>query len=139
MAFTDVNPPDYETPLGQVRALIGDFTQRKDPANKAADAEYLFNDAQISAYLGINKGNVHFAAAHALDVLASNEALVSKKIRTEAGLQTDGPAVANALGEIAKRLRADGNKAATEADADGSFEIVDYQRPPDFFNYRGGW
>ena len=139
MAVTDIFPPDYSTPLGQVRALIGDFTQRTDPADSRGTKEYLFEDAQLNAFLGINRGNVYYSAAHAVEVLASNEALVSKKIRTEAGVQTDGPAVANALGEVAKRLRADGARLNAEQDAEFGFEIVDFQQsfgPNDYGNFQ---
>lgn len=132
MAITDVYPPDYASPVGKVRVLIGDFTQRIDPANPDAGKAYLFDDAQLSGLIAIDGGNVYYAAAHALEVLATNEALVSKKIRTEAGLQTDGPAVANALGETAKRLRADGARQNADTDAEQGFQIVDFAPAPEW-------
>lgn len=126
MANTDIFPPDYETPVGKVRVLIGDTVQRTDPDNLTAGPEYLFSDAELSGLVALDGGNHYYAAAHALEVLATNEALVSKKIRTEAGLQTDGPAVANALGETAKRLRADGARLNADLDSTQAFEIVDF-------------
>lgn len=130
MANTDIFPPDYETPVGKVRVLIGDTEQRTDPAAPDAGKAYLFSDAELAGLVSIDGGNHYYAAAHALEVLATNEALVSKKIRTEAGLQTDGPAVANALGETAKRLRADGTRLANELDSTQGFEIVNFSPTP---------
>jgi hypothetical protein len=120
----DIVPADFTTLVGKVRALTGDTVQRIDPDAPADPAEYLFSDDQITAYLSIENDNVHFAAAACLSVLATNEALVSKKIRTEAGLQTDGPAVAKALQDAAKELRVLGHEA--DMAAGFGFEIVDY-------------
>lgn len=125
----DVVPVDYDSPVGQIRALIGDDVQRTDPAFPAKAAEFLFSDPKLTAYLSLSSGSVLHGAAHALDALAINEALVSKKIRTEAGMQTDGPAVAKALQDTAKMLRAEGDKLADEAAQDFGFEVVDYQEP----------
>lgn len=125
----DVNPLDPETPVGQVRLLISDVQLRRDPMSPAAPGEYYFSDAFINGYLTINSGNVFHAAADALTALAANDALVSKKIRKE-NLQTDGPAVANALRLLAQDLRARGNRVQETADAaDGTFLIVDFADP----------
>ena len=127
--MSDVNPPNPETAVGQVRLLISDIVLRSDPMFPDADAEYLFSDAFISGFLTINSGSVHYAAADALTTIATNEALVSKKIRKE-NLQTDGPAVANALRLLAQDYRARGNKLQeTEDAADGTFVIVDFEDP----------
>lgn len=128
MASPDVVPVDYNSPVGKIRALIGDYTLRDDPANPTAEPEFLFSDDTLGAFLSISQQSVYFAAAHALDVLAVNEALVSKKIRTEAGLSTDGPAVAKSLQDTANRLREQGKEARdAEIEASSSaFEIVDY-------------
>ena len=128
MASPDVVPVDYNSPVGKIRALIGDFTLRTDPLTPGVEDEYLFTDDQINSYLSIANDSIHYAAAHALDVLAVNEALVSKKMRTEAGLSTDGPAVAKALQDTANRLREQGTAIRDEeAEANTShFEVVDY-------------
>ena len=125
----DANPLDPETPVGQVRLLISDTQLRRDPLNPATPGEYYFSDAFIGGYLTINSGNVFHAAADALTALAANDALVSKKIRKE-NLQTDGPAVANALRLLAQDLRARGNRVQETGDAvDGTFLIVDFTDP----------
>lgn len=62
-----------------------------------------FSDTELAQFF-LLEGGVKLAAATALDVLASNEALVSKRIRT-LDLQTDGPAVAKTLREHAVLLR----------------------------------
>lgn len=118
--MADIFPPDTETPLGELRVLIND--------TKQLDGEYLFSDSELGVYLKLHE-NVWLAAAFAMFTIASNEALVLKKIRTE-DLQTDGAALANSLYQHAAALRAEGTKRATaEADLDGGVEIVDYVEP----------
>lgn len=85
---------DYDTPLGQVRALIADVDE----------SNLLLSDTQISAYLSIEHGRVKRAAAQALDVIATSEVLISKVIRT-LDLQTDGAKVAAELRARAASLR----------------------------------
>jgi hypothetical protein len=91
---------DPATTAGQVRLLIAD--------TDVDGAVVYFQDDEIAAFLALAQGSsVLLAAAHALEVLAGNEALVSKKVRTRDGQQTDGPAVAKELREQAKALRAE--------------------------------
>jgi len=93
----------------QVRLLIGDTT-----------APYLLSDANMHQVYAIEGDNLKRAAAQCLDIIASSEALVSKKIQTQ-DLATDGPAVAKALREHAALLRAQADKA----DADAAPPAVD--------------
>lgn len=90
MAFTY----DVSTDRGKVRLLITDVQ----------DAKPLFQDAEIDAFLTLNT-SVRMAAAAALEVIAASEVLVLKKI-INLDLETDGPAVARELRELAKQLRA---------------------------------
>lgn len=117
----DIVPADPNTPVGQVRLLIGDTVQDHG-------GEYIFSDEFIGGYLTINAANVKYAAADALDVLATNEAYVSKKLRSES-VQTDGASVANAIRLHAAALRARARQEAEELDAEGAVEIVDFQDP----------
>jgi len=80
----------------KVRLLIADVDT--DPAKQ------LLTDDQVDGFLELEAANVKRAAADALDAIASSEALVSKKIRTQ-DLATDGPAVADSLRKHADRLR----------------------------------
>lgn len=82
------------TSVGMVRLLATDSIE---PA--------LFTDADVLAFIALEGGNVRRAAAAALETIATNEALVSKKITTQS-LSTDGPAVSAALLARAKELRA---------------------------------
>jgi hypothetical protein len=106
---------DPTTSIGQVRLLCTDLDE----------VSPLFTDAHITAFLAMESANIRLAAAQALDTIASSEAMVSKKIRTQ-DLQTDGPAVAAELRERAASLR----KQAADVDpATGepfAFDIVDY-------------
>jgi hypothetical protein len=114
-----LDPPDYETPEGQVRLLIADVS--------TDETKRLLGDGEITGYLAMNDANVKRAAADALDAIASSEALVSKVIRTQ-DLQTDGAKVADALRKHADRLRAQAD-TADDADDDGFFDIVDTIQP----------
>lgn len=112
MAFTY----DLATSAGQVRLLIPDT----DPDN------HLLQDAEITALLALEASDVRRAAAAALELIASSEALVSKKIRTQ-DLSTDGPAVARELRERATLLRTQADEAVLNADGDSvGLDIVDF-------------
>lgn len=106
---------DYTTDLGKVRLLIPDT----DESNQ------LFSDAQITAFLTMEGGIVKKAAAAALETIASNEAMVSKVIRTQ-DLSTDGAKVAAELRARAAELR----RQVDEDDPDaGGFNVVDFIDP----------
>jgi hypothetical protein len=124
----DTYPLDPQSPVGQVRLLISDSQKRTDPADPSAPAEFYFPDDHLEGFLAMNGGVLKLAAADALMALATNEALVSKKIRKE-NLQTDGPAVTNALRLQATDYRTQGKLDREEQDAaNGSMiQIVDYQ------------
>ena len=91
--MAELEPIDYETPLGMVRLYITDTSE--DPAAR------LLTDDQIRGLLTAAGGSVYGATARALRLIATSEVLVSKKIRTQ-DLQTDGPAVAAELRAQAK-------------------------------------
>lgn len=135
----DVNPLDPVTPVGQLRLLISDSQLRTDPLNPNAPGEYYYSDGFLTGFLTINGDNLWYAAADALSAMAANESLVSKKIRKE-NLQTDGPAVTNALRLLASDYRARGNKTQEGLDAvDGTFMIVDFEDPvTPFDNFEAG-
>lgn len=103
---------DYTTSLGRVRLLAGDVDE----------TNLLLTDEQITALLAMD-ADVRSAAAQALDIIASSEALVSKKIRTQ-DLSTDGPAVAKELRAQATELR----RQAADGDGDDTtgLDIVDF-------------
>lgn len=128
--MANIWPPQYNTPLGQLRALLFQTEQYKDPANPTAPADYLVSDAQLNAYIALNgEDRLYGAASDALIALANNEALISKKIRTE-DLSTDGPAVAAELRRAADSHRLKQKDLDENADAIEAFEIVDFQEFP---------
>jgi hypothetical protein len=139
--MTDVSPLDPNTPVGQLRLLISDSQLRTDPGNPTADAEYYFSDPFLTGFLALNSDNLKLAAADALLALAANESMVSKKIRKE-NMQTDGPAVTNALRLLAQDYRSQGKDDAEASDAvDGTFNVVDFvdpETPFDVFEARAG-
>lgn len=121
---------DYTTPVGQVRALISDVDEDN----------LILDDALIEAYLALHGvtdplvptvavGALYRAAAKALDVIASSEALVSKVMRTEAGVSTDGAKVADALRKHATQLRTEAGEyeSLQPEETDSFFGVVEFQ------------
>lgn len=91
---------DETTDIGAVRMIIQDV-----------DVEQaMFSDAGIRKLLGMNDDDVRLAAAAALDIMASSQAMILKVIRT-LDLSTDGASVARALREHAAQLRRDAEMA----------------------------
>lgn len=85
---------DPTTTAGVVRMNIGDTNV----------AHALFSDDEITAFLAANYEHPLLAAAAALDVMATNEAYIQKRM-TILDIQTDGVSVAASLRESAKALR----------------------------------
>jgi hypothetical protein len=121
--MSDVTPPNYATAIGQVRLLIPDVEQLANLADPEADSEYIFNDAQIQAFLSLYSDNIKRAAAQAKLVLATSESLINKVIRT-ADYTTDGAKLGAELRAQAKELREEADKDDLLDDYD-YFEIVE--------------
>jgi hypothetical protein len=82
-----------------------------------------FSDEEIAAFLDMTGDDVRYAAADALDTIASDQALVVKAVKI-LDLQTDGPATAESLMKRADKLRAqaDAEAAAEEEEAGDLFD-----------------
>jgi hypothetical protein len=115
--MSDITPPDYTTPIGQVRLLIPDVEQLDNLQDQSAPASYLFNDAQIQALVVLYSNNVKRAAAQAKLILATSEALINKVIRTT-DYTTDGAKLGAELRAQAKALQDE----ATTDDLSDSYE-----------------
>lgn len=111
---------DPSTDIGMIRLLIPD----RDPDN------LLFADRDLAALLVLEGNAVKRATASALELVANNESMVSKVIKTQ-DLQTDGTKVAADLRAQAAELRRQANED-DDATA-GGLDIIDF-RPP--FNRR---
>lgn len=113
---------DYSTDRGRVRLLIGDIDA----------AAPIFDDTAVDAFLDTAAdNNVKRAAALALRVIAVNEILVQKRIRT-LDLSTDGPAEAKELRELAALLDAQ----ADAEEVDGAFDWAELVLDPATFSER---
>lgn len=130
------------SPVHQVRLLIADL----DTDNQ------LLDDDTVVGYLsmhGVTRSDATFpgktptwsvrrAAADALDAIATSEVLVSKVIRTAAGVVTDGAKVADALRKqaVALRAQADADAAAAAVDEadDCDLDVIEFAPYP-----RGRW
>lgn len=108
MAFTY----DVDTDRGKVRLLIAD----------TSSSAYIFEDDEIDAFINLGlvsgEADLYLAAAFALEVMATNETMILKRISI-LDLSTDGVSVAKELRERAKDLR-----ALSEEDA--SYDIVEF-------------
>lgn len=90
----------------------------------APGVDEVFTDAQITAFLQLEGHAVKLAAARALSVIATNEALVSKVIK-DGDLSTDGAKLAAELRAQARELR-DSHAADLDDGDDGFyFGVVD--------------
>lgn len=120
--MADLFPPDYSTTVGQVRLLIPDTEQLDNNKDLDAIPQYLFNDAQIQAFLALYGSNVKRAAAQAKLVLATSESLINKVIKTY-DLSTDGAKLGAELREQSKSLFAEADKD-DQYDAYDTFQII---------------
>lgn len=114
----DTLPPPTEA-QDDVRLLIAD----------TSTANRLFSTRQIAQFLRLNGDNTRRAAAQALDVMASNEAMVSKVIKTQ-DLSTDGAKVAEALRKQAAELRRQADDGEDDGDDSSGFEIAEFEPYP---------
>lgn len=86
---------DPTTDEGYVRFLISDTSD--------SDEDRIFTDAEITAAVG-REGSLKLTAAQLIDIIADNEVMILKVIRTQ-DLNTDGAKVADALRKRAQTLR----------------------------------
>lgn len=94
----------------------------------------LFTDEQLGAWLTQYGGSVNRATYRALITIATSEVLLGKKIRTQ-DLQTDGPAVAAELRNLAATYKAEADDE--DATAGSFFEVVPlYEPKPEGAEYR---
>lgn len=113
-----ISPPDFSTPTGQTRALLGDT----DAINVVAGVgEYVwYGDDALGGLLTVYSGNVRRAAAQALRTVASSQALLLKKWSSD-DLSVDGASIAEALRKLAKDLDTQADTEETNVDI---FELI---------------
>lgn len=106
------------------------------------EADLLFSDGQIQAFLSMRRDNVLRASASALMAIATNEALLYKYLRTD-DLTVDGVKGATEIRLQARELE---RQADAEDALDGEFFEVSYPRfgcqPPEYIEYsvpHGSW
>lgn len=114
-------PVDFDTPVGEVRLLIGDT----DPVPGSEDATsgtgtfVFYSDAEVEAFVR-SYGGARPAAAGILRAIAASTALKLKKW-SSADLAVDGPAIADSLLRAADAI--DQGTAAVAAPADQAFAM----------------
>lgn len=96
MANEGIAPPDFSSPIGQVRAL----TQDVDPENvneEAHTGDYLWmSDDQITTLLALHQSDVWDTAIYIWRMVGITPAMTLKKWDS-ADLGVDGPAITNAI------------------------------------------
>lgn len=109
---------DYNTPVGQVRLLAGDLDTGENQ---------IFGDDELNGFLSIANGSIKRAAADAIDVIASSEALISKVITTQ-DRSVDGAKTADSLRKHAESLRKRAQDEEDEAASQDEYVgIVEFQ------------
>lgn len=106
------------------------------------EADLLFSDGQIQAFLSMRRDNVLRASASALMAIATNEALLYKYLRTD-DLTVDGVKGATEIRLQARELE---RQADAEDALDNEFFEVSYPRfgckQPEYIEYsvpHGSW
>jgi hypothetical protein len=104
---------DVSTDLGRVRLLLNDVA-----------APWVFQDAEVQAFLDLEGSNVKRAAAQAIDTNADNELLASKVITTQ-DVATDGSKLASVMHARAESLRKQADADLANSDDGSYFDVVD--------------
>jgi hypothetical protein len=104
-----------------IRTLIPDSEAIFGPN----EDQTMFSDEDLQDFFTAGNGSTLRAAAFANYAIAASEALISKKIKTQ-DLQTDGPAVADAMRKNGDALFVRADKDEVQAATD-FFQIVDFQ------------
>ena len=102
MANLGVAPPDYDTEVGQVRALLGD-TDPLDVSLGIGTYMY-FGDDEINAFLTMYGHNVKLAAARCLETISMSQALMLKAWSSD-DLTVHGDRITESLRKLAAQLR----------------------------------
>ncbi|CAI9417351.1 hypothetical protein [Nocardioides sp. T2.26MG-1] len=108
---------DVSTPAGMVRFLLNDIPD-------GAPATAVFSDEELTAVLALEGGSVKRAAAQVIDTNATNEALASKVLRTDSGVQTDGAKLADAMRKHAANLRAQADVELADSEDGFFFDVI---------------
>lgn len=101
--MANIYPPDYTSPVGQIRLLIPDV-----------DTPYIFSDDQLTAFQVLSGDDLRESAAMALDTRATDLAMTLISVSTD-DLRVDASKTVQALRDRAAWLR---------AESDGGFEVV---------------
>lgn len=126
MSNKGVAPPDYSTPVGQFRALIGDTEWHElVPAEEGFGDYAFYGDDAIEGLLAVYP-NIKRAAAQALRTIAASQALLLKKWSTD-DLSVDGAAIAEALRKLAAGLDEQADNEDSNVDI---FELIPLATQP---------
>ena len=99
----------------------------------------IMSDAEIFA-IAAHESSLKLVAARILDIIATTEVLLAKKLTTQ-DLTTDGPAVAAALRKQAEQLRREDaeDRLAPDAGDPVVFRFIDGPRRPEATEWWSPW
>lgn len=115
MTNTGLYPIDYASPVGQVRALLGDVDPEPfDPPAPGERNYTMFSDQEIEGFLSAGRGSVYRATGFAYMSLAGRAALEAKSIK-DYDLAVDTTKRADDLRDVAQMWfdQADAEDSAT--------------------------
>lgn len=109
-ANVGIAPPDFNTPVGQVRLLLGDTDPTDVGVNddNARGVYQWYSDAELLGLLTLYAQNVKRVAVRCLRMIAGSQSMLLKKW-TSADLAVDGPAITTALLQAANEIEASDN------------------------------
>lgn len=130
MANIGIAPPDFTTPVGQLRSIIGDvaFVELVPPVTGEGDYTN-FSDDQLQSFLDMGGGtNLAYGAGYAYLTLAAQFAAEAFKVTTD-DLSVDLTARAESMRKLASEWFSRGDNA-TNAAGNDFFQIVypEYER-----------
>lgn len=122
-----VFPIDPETPVGQLRVLVGDTTATPTDPPTPGFAEYaVYGDNDLASAIALAQGNIARAAGNLLTTLAASYAASGKSIKTD-DLAIDTTKRGATLLEIARAF----HEEAGSVDQRGASDYFDMVLGPD--------
>jgi len=111
----------YADKVRLVRLLTGD-------KGDEVEDNHIFTDSEMEDFLELNSGNVYYAAADALDAIASNAAY-TLKVLTILDVTVNGNSTADAIRTSAAALRSKCDRDAANTIVCGVMSLTEPQLP----------
>jgi len=132
MSNVGIAPPDFTTPIGKLRSLIGDVGYVPLVPPVAGEGDYSnFSDDQLQTFLDLGGGdNLAYGAGYAYSTLAAQFAADAMKVTTD-DESIDLTGRADAMRKLADQWFARGDVTAAASNDYFSIVYPEYQRECD--------